>query len=500
MANILELTGIRKSFGRLKALDEVDFAVRKGTIHALLGENGAGKTTLVNIVFGFLRPDGGSIVFDGKTFFSITPQIAMAAGIGMVHQHFKLVDEFTVAENIALGSKDWKEALTESGSSNLRNLVYETGLDVGLHSRIEQLSLGARQRVEILKALFRGARLLILDEPTAVLTPQETDELFAVLAKLRDGGTSIIIITHKLAEALAIASDVTVLRSGQVALNCPVSLTSERQIAEAMVGRALRSLDDRRQASRGDVLLKVQSICYRQKQEQGIKDISFDLRSGEILGIAGVEGNGQAALADMLAGVNQPSSGNILLNGKDITSLGVAQRLISGLAHIPGDRQGQALVMDFSVQENLLLGRWPESQFRKGPFILSGKTQSAATQIIHDYDIRGASYFTPALSLSGGNQQRLVIGRQFGANPQVLIAVNPTRGLDVGAIEYVHARIREHQLSGGAVVLISTELDEIIKLSNSIRVLYRGRLSAMFPAGTPRETIGLIMANGETPS
>jgi simple sugar transport system ATP-binding protein len=465
-------------------------------VHALLGENGAGKTTLMNVAFGFVRPDSGEIVFDGRRYAAMTPQAAMAAGIGMVHQHFKLVEEFTVAENVALGSADYREALTPSGQSRLRTIIRDTGLEVDPRARVEDLPVGLRQRVEILKALFRGSRLLILDEPTAVLTPQETEELFRVLRRLRGQGTGIILITHKLGEALDISDRVTVLRQGRCVLSCPAAEVQQARIASAMVGRDLLPAGPVLPEPGDEVLLEVRNISSAGGDQQPVLDISFTLRAGEILGIAGVEGNGQTALADILAGVTPPGGGSLMLGDREISPLGVDGRLREGLSHIPGDRQTQALLLEFPLWENMLLGRWPLGEFSRGPLLDVGGLAEVTREAIGAYGIRGATERTLAMSLSGGNQQRFVVARQMGAGPRVVVAVNPTRGLDVGAIEYVHARLAEHCGRGGAVVLISTDLDEVLALSHRILVLYRGRVAAEYPRGARREDVGLAMATG----
>jgi simple sugar transport system ATP-binding protein len=496
LAALLQLKDITRDFGTVRALDGVCFEAAAGEVHALLGENGAGKTTLMNVAFGFVRPDCGEIVFDGRRYTAMTPQVAMAAGIGMVHQHFKLVEEFTVAENVALGSSDYREALRPSDRSRLKSIIRATGLEVDPSAVVEDLPVGLRQRVEILKALFRGSRLLILDEPTAVLTPRETEDLFRVLLRLREQGTGIVLITHKLDEALSLSDRVTVLRNGKTVLSRPAAEVTQAEVASAMVGRELDSGARDLPTPQEDILLEARGLSSPETGQQPAQEISFALRAGEILGIAGVEGNGQTALADLLAGVLAPASGSLLLAGRDVSREGVAGRLRAGLAHIPGDRQTQALLLEFPLRENLLLGRWPLGEFLRGPFLDVGALSLSTREAIEAYGIRGATVQTPAMSLSGGNQQRFVVARQMGAKPRVIVAVNPTRGLDVGAIEYVHARLVEHCERGGAVVLISTDLDEVLALSHRILVLYRGRVAAEYPRGARREDVGLAMATG----
>ncbi len=496
LAVLLQLKDITRDFGSVRALGGVSFEAAAGEVHALLGENGAGKTTLMNVAFGFVRPDSGEIILDGRRFSAMTPRMAMDAGVGMVHQHFKLVEEFTVAENVALGSTDHREALRPSEESRLRSIIRDTGLEVDPGAVVEDLPVGLRQRVEILKALFRGSRLLILDEPTAVLTPQETEDLFRVLLRLREQGTGIVIITHKLGEALSISDRVTVLRQGKCVLSRPAEGLTQPEVASAMVGRDLEEGALALPAPGDEVLLEASGLSSPEDEQQAVGDVSFSVRSGEILGIAGVEGNGQTALADLLAGVIRPAAGSLTLRGRDVSGEGVDGRLRAGLAHIPGDRQTQALLLEFSLRENLLLGRWPLGEFSRGPLLRVKALSEATRDVIGSYGIRGATEDTPAMSLSGGNQQRFVVGRQMGAGPEVLVAVNPTRGLDVGAIQYVHGRLLEHCRRGGAVVLISTDLDEVLALSHRILVLYRGRLAAAFERGAPRGEVGLAMATG----
>lgn len=486
------MRGITRRFGPLVALDGVDFTARSGRVQALVGENGAGKTTLMNIAFGLLRPNAGQIVFDGQVLQRLTPQRARSLGIGMVHQHFKLVDEFTVAESIALGSTDYNQALG-SGGTRLKRVIEDSGLDIDLSARVGDLPVGLRQRVEILKALFRQARLLILDEPTAVLTPQEASELFEALIRLKDAGASIVLITHKLREALSISDTVTVIRSGRVVLEGSSNEVSEASLASAMVGRALEGLN-KRESSPGKALLELEGVAL--SGWRGAETINLLAREGEIVGVAGVEGNGQVELADVLAGVAAPASGVVRLGGEDVTQAGVAERMRLGLAHIPEDRQTQALVLEFSVAENVLLGLWPEGRFRCGPLLKQNAIRQTASMILSDFGVRGAAPSTPAGSLSGGNQQRIVIGRQLATHPRVLIAFNPARGLDIAATEYVHRRILEHRAAGGAAVLISTDLDEVTQLSDRICVLYGGALVTGLPPQPSRDQVGMAMATG----
>lgn len=496
---ILKLENIRKSFGLLQALEDVSLEIFQGEIHGLLGENGAGKTTLMNVVFGFVRPDSGSILFDNVRYSRLIPQKAMSMGIGMVHQHFKLVEEFTVAENIALGSPWSRDILQRTYSREFGEILQQSGLDELLYVPVSQLSVGVRQRVEIAKALFGGARLLILDEPTAVLTPAETTRLFESLQILRQAGTTVIIITHKLKEALAITDRLTVLRAGRVVFESDTSRVTEEDLARAMVGQSLAEAYEHPSRPTESVVLQMDGVCHSPTTGQGIENFSLCLRQGEILGIAGVDGNGQQALGDIIAGVTIPDKGSITLERHDITHLGVDKRLQLGLVHIPGDRQTEALVLEFSLAENVLLGRWPQSDMRRGPFISPTLLKNTTQKIIDEYGIRGASPNSSAASLSGGNQQRLVIGRQLQTSPKVILAINPTRGLDVGAIRYVHSRLLEHASGGGSVILISSDLDEVLALSDRVLALYRGASKAEFQSPVSREAVGLAMAGGDTP-
>lgn len=488
------MQSISRSFGRVRALSDVSFAAWPGTVHALLGENGAGKTTLMNVAFGLLRPDSGEIVFDGQPVGRMTPQRAMRLGIGMVHQHFKLVDEFTVAENIALGSPDHAQAIG-GGKTRLKKLIEETGLEVDPAARTGQLPVGLRQRVEILKALFRQIKLLILDEPTAVLTPQETSELFDAIQRLKASGTSIVIITHKLREAIEISDTVTVLRAGRVTLETSASEISESALVMAMVGRPVEEISrtPRKQGATVTVLELREVVLPGYSQHA---NISLKLREGEIVGIAGVQGNGQQELADVLAGVAKPDIGSIWLNGENVTRISAAGRLVRGLAHVPEDRQNQALLLDFSLRENVLLSQWPRQEFHRGPILNTKALNTVTDTIIHDYGVRGVDTSTVARALSGGNQQRMVVGRQLSAKPKVLIAFDPTTGLDIGARDYVHRRILEHRDAGGTTVLISTDLDEIVQLSDRVCVLYEGRLVTGLPPRPSIEEIGAAMATG----
>ena len=493
---ILKLESIRKSFGPLRALKDVCLEISEGEIHGLLGENGAGKTTLMNVVFGFVRPDSGEVVFNNERVSRLTPQKAMSLGIGMVHQHFKLVEEFTVAENIALGSPDSRAILRGDYSEEFAEFLRQSGLEDQLNVPVFRLSVGVRQRIEIAKALFGGARLLILDEPTAVLTPAETTRLFESLRRLKSSGTTVIIITHKLKEALAITDRLTVLRAGRVVFSSDTSRVTEQEIAQAMVGQAPADTYIRQQSPGDSLVLQLNEVTYCPETGQGIRRFSLELKQGEILGIAGVDGNGQGALGDVISGVALPKQGSIVLNGYDISSFTVDQRLLQGLVHIPGDRQSEALALEFSLAENVLLGRWPQAEMRSGPFVFPSALRTTTQKIIDEYGIHGASPASSAASLSGGNQQRLVIGRQLQTKPKVILAINPTRGLDVGAIRYVHSRLLEHVARGGAVILISSDLDEVIALSDRVLAIYRGRVEAEFQQPVNRDAVGLAMAGG----
>ncbi len=495
----LELAGITKRFGALVANDSIDLVIEPGEIHALLGENGAGKSTLMNVLYGLYTADEGHIELDGvKQNFS-GPGDAMAAGIGMVHQHFMLIPVFTVAENVALGHEPTK-ALGVMDLATARKNVLEIserfGFNVDPDALIEDLPVGVQQRVEIIKALSRDAKVLVLDEPTAVLTPQETDELMEIMRQLAKSGTSIVFITHKLREVKAVADRITVIRLGKVVGTAkPDASTSE--LASLMVGREVILTVDKKPAKPGKVVLEVKHVSVLDDRfQKAVDDVSFQVHEGEILALAGVQGNGQTEMAEFLLGLRKPlgKQGKSSLNGKEITNATVRQSLDNGLGFIPEDRKTDGLVSEFSVAENLMLNSSYKSRFTKGLNINFAARKKIANELIKEFDVRTPSAETPASKLSGGNQQKVVVARELSREINLLIASQPTRGVDVGSIEFIHERIIAEREAGKAVVLISTELDEVLALADRIAVMYRGKIVGIVDPTTSREELGKLMA------
>jgi ABC-type uncharacterized transport system ATPase subunit len=501
----LELRGITKHFGSLLANDHIDLTVEAGQIHALLGENGAGKSTLMNILYGLTRPDEGAILIDGQPVAFTRPKDAIAAGIGMVHQHFMLVPVFTVAENVVLGSEHTRHFWgLPSGLLDRRRarqdvlrVSQQFGLAVDPDAVVENLPVGVQQRVEIIKALLRDATLLILDEPTAVLTPGETDELFAVMRSLKDSGHSIVFITHKLNEVQQMADTITVIRQGRVVGTMDPSATDE-ELAARMVGRAVRMAPEKAAAALGGPVLTVDDLTVADDLgSTAVKGVSFDIKAGEILGIAGVQGNGQTELCEALLGLRPVIDGRFSLRGRDLTDRGTREILHAGVGYIPEDRQSEGLVSEFTVAENLALDRYDRPPYSKGLALdLEVMDRGAAAQV-KEFDIRTESISTPASSLSGGNQQKVVVARELSRSVGLLIASQPTRGVDVGSIEFVHRRIVEQRNAGVAVLLVSTELDEIAALADRIAVMYEGRIVAIRAPDVTREELGLLMAGAQ---
>jgi general nucleoside transport system ATP-binding protein len=494
----LELRGITKRFGALVANDSIDLTVEAGEIHALLGENGAGKSTLMNVLYGLYRADEGQILLDDKPQAFQGPGDAMAAGIGMVHQHFMLIPVFTVAENVALGNEptgfagklDLKKA-----RARVREISERFGFNVDPDALVEDLPVGVQQRVEIIKALSRDARVLVLDEPTAVLTPQETDELMEIMRQLASSGTSIVFITHKLREVKAVADRITVIRLGKVVGSAsPEATTSE--LASMMVGRDVELTIEKKSAETGPAVLSVQNLSVLDDRTQrAVNDVSFEAHGGEILAIAGVQGNGQTELAEALLGIRPViKGGKIEISGKDVTTLSVRQRLESGIGFIPEDRKKDGLVSEFTISENLMLNQSFKSDYTKGLNISFPFRKKQATDLVERFDVRTPSIDTPAGKLSGGNQQKVVVARELSRDVELLIASQPTRGVDVGSIEFIHEQIVSERDQGKAVVLISTELDEVLALADRIAVMYRGRIVGIVDPKTSRETLGKMMA------
>ena len=493
----LELRGITKRFGSLVANDAIDLVVEAGEIHALLGENGAGKSTLMNVLYGFYDPDAGEILIDDVPVEFDGPGDAMAAGIGMVHQHFMLVPVFTVAENVVLGH----EPTGAAGIIDLpkaRALVKEISDRFGFHldpdALIEDLPVGAQQRVEIIKALSRHAEVLILDEPTAVLTPQETDELIAIMRQLKESGTSIVFITHKLREVRAVADRITVIRRGAV-VGSAAPTTSERELASMMVGRSVELGVVKEAATPGDVTFAVRDLTMI--DDAGVRQVdqvAFDVARGEIFAIAGVQGNGQTELTETILGLTTPTSGSITLDGAELVGRTVKDVLRAGVGYVPEDRSSDGVIPAFSVAENLILDRYDRPPFARGFALDPALVRSSAAARIEEFDVRTGSVDDLASTLSGGNQQKVVLAREMSRPLRLLIASQPTRGLDVGSIEFVHQRIVAERDHGTPVLIVSTELDEVLGLADRIAVMYRGRIVGTVDARTHRDVLGLMMA------
>jgi ABC-type uncharacterized transport system ATPase subunit len=498
----LELKGITKRYGSLVANDHIDLIVQPGQIHALLGENGAGKTTLMNILYGLQQPDGGEILIDGQPTVCRSPKDAINAGIGMVHQHFMLVPVFTVAENVTLGVERTRVlGLLDRRRTRreVRELSARFGLEVDPDAYVENLPVGVQQRVEIVKALLREASVLILDEPTSVLTPGETEDLFRIMRELRAGGRSIVFISHKLKEVQAIADEITVIRRGRVVGKLPPT-ASDAQLAALMVGRAVELTVSKSPAAPGDVVLETSGLVVRDDHGQvAVDSVSLEVRAGEIVGVAGVQGNGQSELCAALLGLRPAAAGAVRLDGRDITQYTPRQRLRGGVGYIPEDRQEDGLVSDFSVADNLVLDVYDRPPFAKGLALDLDAIRTAALSRVEQFDIRTTSITTPTGTLSGGNQQKVILAREIGRELRLLVASQPTRGLDVGSIEFVHRRIVAERDQGVAVLIISSELDEIYALADRIVVMYEGRITGIRPPTVPVEELGLLMAGAGTP-
>jgi len=495
----LELRGITKRFGSLVANDRIDLTVAPGQVHALLGENGAGKTTLMNVLYGLTQPDEGEILLDGKPVHFHSPKDAIAAGIGMVHQHFMLVPVFTVAENVTLGIEEANRAgLLDRRKTrrDVRALSERYGLQIDPDALVEDLPVGIQQRVEIVKALVREATVLILDEPTAVLTPAETEDLFRIIKQLKHGGTSVVFISHKLKEVQAIADTITVLRRGKVVGQRPPG-TTEDDLALLMVGRDVQLRVSKAAAKPGDVVLDVADLTVTDLAGTvHVNGMSFQVRAGEILGVAGVQGNGQTELCEALMGLRPTVAGQVTLNGRDLTHATPAQRLDAGIAYVPEDRQEDGLIGDFSVADNMVLDQYDKPPFASGINLRLGAIAANATELVREFDVRTTSTQTPVGTLSGGNQQKVILARELGQERKVLIASQPTRGLDVGSIEFVHRRIVEQRDRGVAVLIVSAELDEIYALADRIAVMYEGQITGIRPPTVPVEELGRLMAGG----
>ncbi|QAY67426.1 ABC transporter ATP-binding protein [Paenibacillus protaetiae] len=500
-APVVQLKGITKRFPGLVANDSINFELKKGEIHALLGENGAGKSTLMNILFGLYQPDEGEIVINGEKVVIDGAGKAIELGIGMVHQHFKLVQPFTVAENIVLGNEPTKGISINYKHANdkVRAISEQYGLKVDPKVRIQDITVGMQQRVEILKTLYRGADILIFDEPTAVLTVQEIEELIEILRHLAAEGKSIILITHKLKEVMALANRVTVIRRGKVIRTVNTADTNERQLAELMVGRDVNFVVEKTKSKPGDVVLDVSGLQMKGTEgKQVLNGVDFTVRSGEILGIAGVDGNGQSELIQAITGMLKVNGGEVKLNSRNITNQSPRNISVAGVSHIPEDRHKHGLVLDFTLSENMILSTYFNEQFGKGGFIDYKAMDELSAKLVEEFDVRSSGIHATARSLSGGNQQKAIIAREIWKDPDLLIAVQPTRGLDIGAIEYVHKRLVEARNQGKAVLLVSFELDELYALSDRIVVMYEGKLMGEVDASVRNdEQLGLLMA-GDT--
>jgi general nucleoside transport system ATP-binding protein len=498
-APILELRGITKRFPGVLANDAVDFDLVPGEVHALLGENGAGKSTLMNIVNGLYKPDEGEILVKGERVSFGSSKDAIRSGIGMVHQHFMLIPVMTVAENIVLAEEPTQAGLLdyESATQRVQELARSFNFAIDPSAKIENIGVGQQQRVEILKALYRTADILVLDEPTAVLTPQEAVELFGILRTLKQEGMAIVFISHKLNEVLDIADRVTVLRRGKMIDTVPTEGTTREELARLMVGREVLLRVDKPPAQPKEPLLTVESLTVLDDRElEAVRDVSFNVRAGEIVGIAGVDGNGQTELIDAVTGLRKARSGRVLVGDKEITNDGARDALDAGLGHIPEDRHRRGLVLDFTLAENIALHDYSKPPDSRLGWLYPGRLIARARRLLQEFDVRGGGPATRAAALSGGNQQKVVVAREVSRDPRVLLAAQPTRGLDVGAIEFVHRRLVEERDEGRAVLLVSLELEEILSLSDRILVMYEGRIVGEYPPDVTPEELGVAMTGG----
>jgi general nucleoside transport system ATP-binding protein len=499
-APLLELRGITKRFPGVLANDNVNFDLRNGEVHALLGENGAGKSTLMNILYGLYTPDEGEILLRGKPIELGSTRASIEHGIGMVHQHFMLIPVMTVAENIVLATEPRRAGVLldyDAARKRVGELSERYGLLVDPDARVDRISVGQQQRVEILKALYRGAEILILDEPTAVLTPQEAKELFEILESLRSQGKSIIFISHKLNEVLEVADRITTLRRGVVVDTIPSAGATEAGLARMMVGREVLLRVEKTPGHPGEPLLEVEDLhVIDDRGLETVRGVSFAVRGGEVLGLAGVDANGQSELIDAIAGLRPVKSGRIAVDGHDLTHAKAKDALDAGIGHIPEDRHRRGLVLPFTLTENLALHAYRQPPNSNRGFLNLGAMAERARKLLKEFDVRGGSPTTPAAALSGGNQQKVVLAREIDGDPKVLIAAQPTRGLDVGAIEFVHGRLLEQRDAGRAIFLVSLELEEILSLSDRILVIYEGRIVGEFPPSATEEELGLAMTGG----
>jgi simple sugar transport system ATP-binding protein len=500
-APVLELRGITKQFPGVLANDHIDFDLRRGEVHALLGENGAGKSTLMSILYGLYTADSGEILMDGKPVTISSPKHAIELGIGMVHQHFMLIPVMTVTENIVLAEEPVHGGVLldyDAAEEKVRELSQSFGLAVNPHALIEKITVGQQQRVEILKALYRGAEILILDEPTAVLTPPEAQELFEIIESLKAQDKSIVFISHKLNEVLEISDRITVLRRGKQIETIGREGATEAGLARSMVGREVLLRVEKRPGDPGEPLLRVQDLSVRDDRGlEAVRGVTFDVRAGEIVGIAGVDGNGQSELIDALTGLRHVADGSIVVGKEDLTRASARDALNAGIGHIPEDRHRRGLVLDFNLAENLVLHDYGKQPFSRFGWLSPRRWVNWARGLLKEFDVRGGGPTTRSGSLSGGNQQKVVIAREVSRDPSVLIAAQPTRGLDVGAIEFVHRRLVEQRDAGKAVLLVSLELEEVVSLSDRILVIYEGQIVGEYPPDVSEEEIGFAMIGGK---
>ncbi len=497
----MEMRGITKRFPGVLASDRVDFDVRSGEVHALLGENGAGKSTLMKILYGLYQPDEGEIRLNGQVVSIQSPADAIHNGIGMIHQHFMLVPTLTVTENVALGLKSSRGLRTDLDrvKARIEELADLYGLHVDPDCLVWQLSVGQQQRVEIIKALYRGAALLILDEPTAVLTPQEVDEFFLTLEQMKKDGHGLVFISHKLHEVIQLCERVTVLRDGRSIGTTAVKGTTKQQLAEMMVGRPLGNQPPKKAQQAHEVRLSVRNVeAQNDRDRQALRGVTFDVHGGEIVGLAGVSGNGQRTLAEVIAGLRPATQGEIVLGGRVVTGQSPRQMMALGLSYIPEERMRDGMIREFTVAENLILREFDQPPYARSGFLNRAAIQRSSRELVNSYNVKTPSLETPAKSLSGGNIQKIILAREISRRPQVIVAAQPTRGLDIGATEYVHARLLEQREQGTATLLISEDLDEILALSDRILVIFEGRIMGDVPrAEATAEKLGLLMAGVE---
>ncbi|MBX7252078.1 MAG: ABC transporter ATP-binding protein [Candidatus Promineofilum sp.] len=498
----LEMRGITKRFPGVLASDHVDFDVRTGEVHALLGENGAGKSTLMRILYGLYQPDEGEIRLNGQVVSIQSPADAIRYGIGMIHQHFMLVPTLTVKENVALGLKSSRSFLTDLDkvAARIEQLAKLYSLDVDPDAVVWQLSVGQQQRVEIIKALYRGAALLILDEPTAVLTPQEVDEFFVILEQMKRDGHALIFISHKLHEVIQLCNRVTVLRDGRTIGTTKVEGTTKQQLAEMMVGRPAGLQPTKKPLDAHEVRLSVRNVeALNDRGRPALRGVSFDVRAGEIVGLAGVSGNGQRTLAEVIAGLRPATSGEVSLGGRNVTGLSPRRVMALGLSYIPEERMRDGMIREFTVAENIILREFDQPPYARSGFLNQAAIQRNSRELVNSFNVKTPSLETPAKNLSGGNIQKIILAREISRRPQVIVAAQPTRGLDIGATEYVHARLLEQRDQGTATLLISEDLDEILALADRILVICDGRIMGDVPrAEATAEKLGLLMAGVES--